>query len=307
MSEPNADRALQAPAVLLARRLRIFASPAGQPRSRRATDLVLLLVALAGLIVVVAAYPPSGFEESLERFLASIPGWLSPLWGFLADLTWLFAILLIGIALVRRRVFVAMEAVASLVAAALLGVLAARLAIGSWPGLWDAIFGTASAPRFPGVRLAEAVAVIVCVSPNLVRPWRRLGRWVLVLGVVGTAVVGGGTPLAALAAVLIGVVARGAREGTFEVPDARRAAVILATLLQDLNDALADELFVAAPDSADPSTAERIVTAHLWAIERVLGVPDGSTTLLDAAVLLPPTTPAPGTVEETDARRRRVR
>ena len=77
-----------------------------------------------------------------------------------------------------------------------------------------------------------------------------------------------------LAVVLAGIVARGQREGAFAVPDAQQAALVLATLLQDLNDALADTLLL-----ADLTAAERIVEAHVWAIGRVLGIPDGSTTV----------------------------
>lgn len=90
-----------------------------------------------------------------------------------------------------------------------------------------------------------------------------------------------------LTAVLTPVIERGERDGVFAVPDAQRTALILATLLQDLNDALADQLFVAYAQPASRSTAENLVESHVWAIERVLGVPDGSTTLIDKATLLP--------------------
>jgi len=39
---------------------------------------VLLVLALLGLVATVIAYPPSGFELALQRFLASIPHWLDP-------------------------------------------------------------------------------------------------------------------------------------------------------------------------------------------------------------------------------------
>ena len=68
--------------------VRLFAAPAAQPRARRGTDVVLLVVALVGLGIAILAYPPSSFERSLQRFLASIPGWLEPLWGFFA-MVWL--------------------------------------------------------------------------------------------------------------------------------------------------------------------------------------------------------------------------
>jgi hypothetical protein len=207
---PHRDRGVHAPAELLARGLKVFASPAGQPRARRATDLVLLGVALVGLGATIVAYPPGGFELALQRFLASIPDWLRPVWGFATDLTWLFAALIVVVALMRLRLAVVVQAIASALVAALLGICVVRLALGSWPDVSDAVLGTASGPRFPSVRLAEAAAVIVAVSPHLARPWRRLGRTFLVVGVVGTAIVGGVTPLGTLAAVLIGVVAAAA-------------------------------------------------------------------------------------------------
>ena len=115
------------------RGIRLFAAPADQPRARRGTDVVLLLAALLGLGIAIIAYPPSAFERSLQRFLASIPGWLDPVWGSFSDLTWLWAIVLVVLALVRRRWFVVGQALAAAVLAALIGLAASRLATGSWP------------------------------------------------------------------------------------------------------------------------------------------------------------------------------
>ena len=133
----------------LASGFRFFAAPPGQPRARRGTDVVLLVPAVLGLALAIAAYPPSSLEQSLESFLASLPGWLDPVWGFLVDLLWLWALLLIAIALVRVRLVVVGQAVAALVLAALLSLWASRLAVGTWPDLADAIFGTADAATLP--------------------------------------------------------------------------------------------------------------------------------------------------------------
>jgi hypothetical protein len=80
------DRGVGDPIATLRRGIRVFASPPGQPRSRRATDVVLLIPALLGLALAMAAYPPATFQRSLQRFLASIPDWLDPVWGFFSDL-----------------------------------------------------------------------------------------------------------------------------------------------------------------------------------------------------------------------------
>ncbi len=187
--------------------MRVFAAPAGQPRARRATDLVLLAFALAGLAVAIAAYPPSSFELSLERLLASVPSWLDPVWEALADLLWVWALALVLFALARRRLVVVGQAVASVAVAVLLGLAAARLALGGWPDVTAAVLGGDRGPRFPNVRVAEAAAVMVTVAPHLVRPLRVVDRWVLLLGATGAMIVGGATPFGTVAAVLTGAAA----------------------------------------------------------------------------------------------------
>src|SRR5580765_7883758 len=91
---------LRTPPVAPSLGIKFFAAPAGQPRARRGTDVVLLVPALLGLALAIAAYPPSSLEQSFEAFLAALPGWLDPVWGFLADLLWLWALVLVAIALV---------------------------------------------------------------------------------------------------------------------------------------------------------------------------------------------------------------
>ena len=172
------------------RGLKLFAAPADQPRARRGTDIVLLAGSLVGIGIAVVAYPPSGFERALGRLLASIPHWLGPVWGIFEDLSWFSALALVALTIVRRRWFVLAQVLGSLVLGTVTALVAARLALGSWPDLAGSIFGTSRAPRFPGVRLAEATAVILTVRPHLIRPFRVLGRWVLVLGIVGTAAAG---------------------------------------------------------------------------------------------------------------------
>jgi uncharacterized protein (TIRG00374 family) len=201
------DRGVDVAAEVLRRGIRPFAAPSGQARTRRATDVVFLVPALLGLAIAIAVYPPSALELALLRFLSAIPNWLDPVWAFFADLVWLWALVLGATALVSRRLFVVGQAIAGLVVGVVVGVIAARIAVGSWPDVTDAFFGTSRAPEFPDVRVAASVAVITTISPHLIRPLRTFGRWVLILGVVGAAITGTGTPGGVLAAVLIGVIA----------------------------------------------------------------------------------------------------
>ena len=168
---------------------------------------MLLVLALAGLLVAVVSYPPSGFELALQRFLASIPRWLDPVWAFLTDLPWLLAIVLVVVAVVRLRVVIVAQAVLSLLLAGALGLCAARLALGSWPEVSATVFGTASAPRFPerAARRGGRGDHRRLPAPRpAVAQARPLG---LVVGVLGAAIVGGGTPMGTLAALLVGAAA----------------------------------------------------------------------------------------------------
>lgn len=198
------DRGVRAPAALLTGRAALFASPPGAPRTRRATDLVLLVASVALLAACVAAYPPSGFELSLERFLLSFPRWLDPVWALMIDVAWLLAALLTAATLVRRRFGALAQALVAAALSAALGTACVRVAIGEWPQVVDAVLGTAGAPVFPGVHLALAAGALLAISPHLVRPARKVAGWTLVLATFATAASGDATPLGALGALLIG-------------------------------------------------------------------------------------------------------
>jgi glycosyltransferase 2 family protein len=189
---------------------RIYASAPEAPRVRRATDVLLLLGAVGGLILLIVAYPPSAFESSFQHFLANFPGWLDPIWGFLYDSLWLWAMLLLLAAVVCRRRIVALQALGALLLAAVLGYLSARWATGDWPSFGSAIEGASGSPAFPAMRVAETGAVILVVGSHLVRPLQLTGRWLLFLGIVGGMLVDPATPGGNIAAFLVAVTAAAA-------------------------------------------------------------------------------------------------
>jgi hypothetical protein len=201
------DRGVRATAGIFRRGVRFYSAPPGQPRSRRAADVVLLVLALIGLGLLIAAYPPAGFESSLESFLASFPGWLDPVWGIFYDLLWLWALALLLAAVIARRYVVALQCLGSLVLVAVLAVISSRLAVGHWPDLGNAIEGGSDAPPFPAMRIAEAAGVIVVAAPHLVKPLQTVGRWILLLGIVGGLFTSGASPGGNLAGILVALVA----------------------------------------------------------------------------------------------------
>lgn len=186
---------------------RIFSSPSGAPRFRRATDVLVLLPSLIGLVILVLAYPPGRFERTLESLLASIPPWISPVANLLYDVLGAAAVAGVLAALAARRVVVLGQAASSLLFALLVALGAARLALGSWPDVGRALTGGSGAPDFPGVRLAAAATVLLAISPHLVQPLQRTGRWLLALGLMGALVADGVSPGGNLAGILIAVIA----------------------------------------------------------------------------------------------------
>ena len=190
--------------------LRVFSSPRGAARYRRATDVFLLVVALLGLVALVLAYPPGRFERVLVTLFANVPHLLRPLWSGLRALLALWALALAASAALSRRWSVLLQALASLALAIVVGVVAARFAIGTWPRTGGALWNGSGIPRFPGVRLAETAAVSLTISPHLVRPLQSANRWLLALGFLGALLAAEAAPGGVAAGFLIAVVAASA-------------------------------------------------------------------------------------------------
>jgi uncharacterized membrane protein YbhN (UPF0104 family) len=185
----------------------VFASPPEQRRYRRATDVFLLVPSLVGLALLIAVYPPSAFERSLIRLLASLPDWLDPLWEAIYDSLGLLVVALAVVALAGRRTVVLAHAAASVALAVAVTFVSARLAVGHWPDLDEVFRLQVDESTFPVLRVALAAAVVLAVVPHLVRPLQRLVRWVLLLGLLGGVLVEAAAPSGTLAALLVGLVA----------------------------------------------------------------------------------------------------
>lgn len=72
------------------------------------------------------------------------------------------------------------------------------------------------------------------------------------------------------------IVGQGTREGTFEISDPDPTSRVVATLIQDLNDDVADRFFADEVGAVDLAAVARTVLAYTRAFERILGIPDGS-------------------------------
>ena len=122
----------------------------GEPRARRATDAILLVIATVALAAIsAAAVPPPAFVRALGRFLASFPQFLDGVWQVAADLLLVLAGFLVVSALVRRRLAVARDMVLAAVLAAMVGIVVGRVVHGAWPDVWQALRTAAPPAWYP--------------------------------------------------------------------------------------------------------------------------------------------------------------
>ena len=140
---------------------------------RRTSSVAACALALTG---IVAAQPAGPFERSLLGFFETFPDWLRPVWAFLIALLALWTAIILIAPLVSRRARITLESVLALALAIVVGLVAARIATGTWAGSLAAS-GLKDTLRFPSVRLAMAAAVIAVVNGQVSRPVASTGRW----------------------------------------------------------------------------------------------------------------------------------
>ncbi len=88
----------------LRRGLRLFASGGDQPRARRATDVILLIVSFVGIVLVgLVAIPEPGISNAVTRFLLAFPDALIGLWELFADMPTVWAAVILVAAFARGR------------------------------------------------------------------------------------------------------------------------------------------------------------------------------------------------------------
>jgi len=182
----------------------MFASDEREPRHRRATDIILLLSSLGGLVLLGAvADPPAGIERSVMAFVAAIPSGFRGFWALLIFLPVLLAVIVIVSAVARRRWSLLRDLVLAGVLSLGGSLLLGWIVLGDWPPVWDSLRAAGSLPYFPPLSLSVPGAVIVTASPHLVRPMRRVGRWIVFLALFGNVLHETSTPTGAAAALLL--------------------------------------------------------------------------------------------------------
>ncbi|HUL85631.1 MAG TPA: hypothetical protein VLX89_08995, partial [Actinomycetota bacterium] len=243
--------------------VRLFSSASDAPRSRRPTDVVLLVVSIVIVWLCLIPAPDSTqTDNGVGDLVQHLPGVATGLWQIAYELLLLWPALLILLTIFAhgRKKILRDMLLAFVVAAVYTSVVAIEMGKDVRTLLSDA-FSAQAPPEYFAARLALAAALIATASPHLSQPLRIVGRWILFLGALSCIVLGVSVAVGTLAAFLTGL--------------AGAATVHLALgssggrlTLEEVADALAD-MGVAATDLRAAPLGPR-------GVERVLAsTPDG--------------------------------
>jgi uncharacterized membrane protein YbhN (UPF0104 family) len=189
------------------RGIRVFSSAAHAPRSRRPTDVVLLVLTV--VTVAVLAFPapgPTSIDSLVTGLVQSLPGLFGWFWELAYDLLLGWTLVLVALALLARgRKRLLVEELGAGGLAFGVALVAGRLAGTDWADSLRALSASGSPPVYVAVRLAVATAVVVMASPYLARPLRYVGRAVVGVGALAAIALETAFPIGMVAAFAVGI------------------------------------------------------------------------------------------------------
>lgn len=187
------------------RRIRLFSASARAPHTRRRADLITLLVSLLAIAIVVpTARTTDDFEAALAGVMDQLPGFLTPLFAVAYDLLALWALICLVLVIVRRHWRLAGGLLLALPVSIGLTVLVnAGLGVDSGGG------GLGLGAPIDGVpiQLVVAMALASLASREMSRPFRTLGRRIIVAGGIGALALPVSAPYRVLGGVLVAIAA----------------------------------------------------------------------------------------------------
>ena len=212
--------------------IRFFSSAATAPRARRPTDLVLLIISVAAVVITLLLAPDQGDSGSpTSTFLRSLPGLLGWFWEIAYVLVLVWAAILLCAPLVSRgRLRLARDQWLALIVASIGGFVLA----GDWSTFLDGLTSSEPPSVFPAVRIALVTAILVTTSPHVGTPSRRAGRLFLALGTLASIALGGTLSMGAIAAIAIGTAAATIVHLIFGSPGGRPTEQQVSAALADL-------------------------------------------------------------------------
>ncbi len=187
--------------------IRLFAGPVDEPRARRASDVIQLVLSSSFLaILAIISIPPTTIERALITFLASFPELLDGFWQFFCDLLLVAAVAVLIASAVRRRGALVRDLVLAVVIAGVVALVVGRLVEGEWLPAWKTLREVEPPPWVPALRVAVLSAVLLTARPHLSRPARRLSVWLVGLAAISAVMLEATTPTGAIAGVLLAAI-----------------------------------------------------------------------------------------------------
>jgi len=213
----------------------LFASGPHDPRARRPTDLALALTSVLAIVVTSVASQIGGdVDAALAAALSLFPPFLDPLWSGLAWAPLIWAVILLGTTVLRRRTTLARDLIGAVAVAIGLAVLVGAVVTDDpWAPL-SRLGDVGGPPAFPPGALTIAAAVLAVASPHLSRPFRHLGRWLLAGSFVGTMILGAANPSGTVVALAVGTLAAAIIHLTAGSPGGRPTLARVQLALQGL-------------------------------------------------------------------------
>jgi glycosyltransferase 2 family protein len=174
-------------------------------RNRRTIDSVMLAAAALALgLSAIIASSASEHDESVAHALTTVLGWAGGFWRTLFVCLLALALIILVDVLLRRRWDLARDVVVAEVVLVGTGAMLGGVVESDWLPLKAHLLAHWG---YPDLRLATASAVLVVVGPELVRPVRLLGAWLIPLAALGAIVFAAAKPSAVLAALALGLAA----------------------------------------------------------------------------------------------------
>jgi uncharacterized membrane protein YbhN (UPF0104 family)/tRNA A-37 threonylcarbamoyl transferase component Bud32 len=191
---------------------------------------------ILGLSAVIASSAPE-HDEDVAQALATVLGWAGAAWRTVFVCLLALAMVIVAEVLLRRRWDLARDLLVDAVLLLGSAVLLGGAVVSDWVPLEPHLL---SQWGYPELRLAAATMVLVVVGPQLVRPVRLIGAWLVPLAALGAIAFAAALPSAVLAALALGIgsaalvrLVFGTAAGVPPTADVRAA---LATLGVDTND-----------------------------------------------------------------------
>ena len=213
----------------------LFASPDDEPRARRPTDVALAITSVVVLVLAGSlAQLGAALDLALSELLGLFPRFLDALWRTASVAAAAWALVLVAAALVRGRLSLARDILASAVVAVAVALLAGAVAgDDAWHVLTD-LADIDGPPGFPPGLLTLSTAAISSASPHLARPYRHLGRWLIAAQFAGAMFLGATFASGGIAAIAVGLLASAGVHLVFGSPGGRPDAARILIALEQL-------------------------------------------------------------------------